>query len=173
MNKLAPSIFDDLVQVLSEYLVISASRITDPAIDARKNENFTVELFVNDLASDPETHKRLDGLHQRMKKLRTKVERVRHKLAAHADRNTIRSGQPLATATWPEWEEFWSALADFVRILNEKKIGQPFEINASGVKGDAEMFLKALRQSRHFETLLNGKDTAISDACIKLALPAA
>jgi len=175
MNALAPSIFADLTQILSEYLVISACRITDPAVDGRKNENFTVELFVNDSASDPETYKRLDELHQRMKKLRTKVQPARHKVAAHADRDTIRAGKPLGTAAWQEWDDFWSALADFVRTLNQKKFGKPFEIEAGGVRvrGDAEMFLKALKQSQHFEALLKGDDTKIRDACIKLALPAA
>ena len=36
-----------------------------------------------------------------------------------------------------------------------------------------ESLLKALSQSQHFETLLNGDDPAISEACLKLALPAA
>jgi hypothetical protein len=170
MKAIAPSIFDDLTQVLSDYLVIAACRVTDPALDVRKNESFTVELFVNDFASDPETQKEFDALHQRMKKLRKIILPARHKLAAHVDRDTIRAGKPLAAATWQEWDDFWVALADFVRLLNEKRLGSPFEITAGNVIGDAEQLLKALKQSQHFETLLNGKDAKISDACVKLAL---
>ena len=31
-----------------------------------------------------------------------------------------------------------------MRILNEKTMGKPFEIDAAGVFGDAEMLIKAL-----------------------------
>jgi hypothetical protein len=171
MEAIAPSIFADLAQLLTEYLIIAACRITDPAVDGRNNENLTIELFVNDFSSDPETYKQLDELHQRMKKLRKKILPARHKLAAHADRDAIREGKPLGAASWQEWNDFWSALADFVRILNQKKIGKPFEINASGVRGDAEMLLKALKQSQYFETLVDSDDPTIRDACIELALP--
>lgn len=170
MKAIAPSIFDDLAQILGEYLVIAACRLTDPALDVRKNESFTVELFVNDLASDPETRKQLDALHQRMKKLRKTILPARHKLAAHADRDTIREGKPLAAASWAEWDDFWAALADFVYLVNQKRLGRPFEITAGNVVGDAEQLLKALKQSQHFETLLNGKDAKISDTCVQLAL---
>jgi hypothetical protein len=90
-------------------------------------------------------------------------------LGAHADRDVIRKGQLLGKASFEDWDEFWSALRDFVRILNEKTTGKPFEIDAGGVFGDAEMLLKALGQSRHFETLLNGSDKAVADACLKIA----
>ncbi len=171
MEAVAPSIFADLAQVLSEYQIIAACRITDSAKDVRSNENFTVEMFVNSFSSEPETFKQLNELHQRMQKLRTKILPARNKLAAHADREAIRSGKPLGFASFEEWDEFWSALRDFVRMLHEKTIGKPFEIDAGGVLGDAEMLLKALSQSRHFETLLNGDDPAITAACVKLALP--
>jgi AbiU2 len=153
--------------------VIAACRITDPAGDGRKNENFTVEMFVNSFASDPETFKKLGELQQHMQKLREKVKPARDKLAAHADRDAVHKGKPLGEASFQEWDDFWSALQEFVRILNEKLTGKPFEIDAGGVMGDAESLLKALSQSQHFETLLNGDDPAISEACLKLPLPAA
>jgi hypothetical protein len=173
MEAIEPSVFADLAQVPKEYLVIPACRITDPAGDGRKNENFTVEMFVSSFASDPETFKKLGELHQRMQKLREKVKPARDKLAAHADRDAVRKGKPLGEASFQEWDDFWSAVQEFVRILNEKMTGKPFEIDTGGVMGDAESLIKALSQSQHFETLLNGDDPAISEACLKLALPAA
>jgi hypothetical protein len=80
------------------------------------------------------------------------------------------SGPPLGTASWQEWDQFWSDLAEFVRVLNEQTNGKPFEIDVSGIQGDAEMVLKALNQSQHFETLLHGKDAAVKAACLKVAL---
>lgn len=49
-------------------------------------------------------------------------------------------------ATWKDWDDFWSALADFVRFLNEKTNGKPFEIRAAGIRGDAKMLVKAMHQ---------------------------
>ncbi len=79
METTAPSIFEDLAQILKEYLIIAACRITDPANDGRKNENFTIEMFVKGFASDPKTTKELHVLHQRMQKLRDKVKPARDK----------------------------------------------------------------------------------------------
>jgi HEPN superfamily AbiU2-like protein len=148
MLAVAPLFFIDVGQVLSEYLVTAACRITDAASDPRGNENFTVELFVNSFSSDKETYQQLDELHQRMKKLRQKILPARNKIGAHADRDVIKKDLTLGAATWDEWDEFWSALKEFVRTLNVETTGQPFEIDAAGVKGDAEMFLKAFSAAR-------------------------
>ncbi|WP_315729034.1 hypothetical protein [Bradyrhizobium sp. SZCCHNS2015] len=171
MEGIAPSFFADVGQALNEMMVIAACRITDTANAGGGRENFTVELFTNSFASDLETYKQLDELHQRMKKLRSKILPARHKLGAHADREVIRKGQALGEASFEEWEDFWSALKNFVRIINEKTVGSPFEIDAGGVLGDAEMLLKTFKQSRHFETLLHGTNQAVTDACVQLALP--
>lgn len=168
---IAPSIFADLDQVLAEYVILAASRVTDPAVDTRKNKNFTVEMFANGFSSDPETQKLLDALRERMWKLRKKIEPARHKLVAHADCETIRSGKAIGGASWAEWDEFWSALSDFVRLLNEKSFGKPFEIDAGGVIGDAENLLKALKESGYFKTLMESSNPDIRDACVNLTLP--
>jgi hypothetical protein len=83
----------------------------------------------------------------------------------------ISKGKPIGAATWEEWDDFWYALRDFVCILNEETTGQPFEIDAAGVVGDAEMLLKALKQSQHFDQLFKSNDPTIVKACIDLALP--
>jgi hypothetical protein len=170
MNATASSFFEDLGKVFIEFIVVAACKITDPAKDCIGNENFTVEMFVNYFSSDAEAFGEFDALHQTMKKLRTKILPARNKLASHVDRTTVLSGKALGAASFEEWQEFWSTLAAFVRILNEKTIGTPFEIDVGGVLGDAEMLLKALKQSQHFETLLRGNDSVIRNACLKVAL---
>lgn len=170
MEELAPSFFENFNLVLGEFLVMAASRITDPAVDKQGNENFTVELFVKSFPAESTDYKDLDALRKRMDNLRGKILPARHKLGAHADREVVRKGEPLGAASWKEWDEFWSVLADFVRALNEKRLGKPYEIDAGGVLGDAEMLLRALRQSQHFETLLNSADPALKQASLSLAL---
>jgi hypothetical protein len=46
-------------------------------------------------------------------------------------------------------DDFWSALRDFIRILNEKMTGQKFDIDAPGMKAEAESLLKALSKGRN------------------------
>jgi hypothetical protein len=173
MESVAPLFFEDIGKVLGDFLVIAACRITDPTDAGRGRENFGVELFANSFPPEDETFGKLHALRGRMEKLRKVIEPARNKLGAHADRDVIREGKTLQGGSWKEWEDFWLALADFVRLLNEKTFGKPFEIDAAGVFGDAETLLKSLKQSRHFEALINDKDPKIRDACLNVALKAA
>ena len=173
MEAIAPLFFEDIGKVLGNFLIIAACRVTDPMDAGRGKQNFSVELFTNSFPTESEAFKKLDGLCQRMGKLREKILPARHKLGAHADRDVIRKGEVLNGGSWAEWEDFWSALADFVRLLNEETFRTPLEIDAGGVLGDAEMLLKSFGQSQHFETLLKSNDPKVKDACFKLALPAA
>ena len=171
MEAVSPSFFLDIGQVLAEYVILSACRITDPANSGSKNENFTVEFFVESFPTHSPTFQQLEQFRRTMDKLRVKILPARNKLIAHADRNAIRKNQPLGYATWTEWNELWSALKSFVRVLNEKAIGTPFDIEIAGVLGDAEMLIKALRQSDYFEKLAASADKAVQQACLDLALP--
>jgi hypothetical protein len=173
MEAIAPLFFEDIGKVLGDFLVIAGCRVTDPADAGGGKQNFSVELFADSFPPESEGYKKLHELRERMDKLRKIIVPVRNKLGAHADRDVIREGKTLAAGSWAEWKEFWSALADFVRVLNEETFGTPFEIDAGGVLGDAEMLLKSFGQSKHFETLLKGNDPKVKDACLKLALPAA
>jgi AbiU2 len=170
METIAPLFFEDIGMVLGDFIIIAACRITDRTNAGRGRQNFTAELFVNSHPPESEAFKQLDALHKRMQKHRKIIEPARNKLGAHADRDVILKGEPLRAGSWDEWSDFWSALADFVRILNEQTFGKPFEIDAAGVLGDAEMLLKALTQSQHFEAALNSADPTVRDACLKLAI---
>ena len=64
--------FEDMGQVLREYIIISACRITDPARSSG-HENFTIETFAQAFSSDPQTFKQLQSLQQRMLTLRQKI----------------------------------------------------------------------------------------------------
>jgi hypothetical protein len=170
MESTAPSFFDDMGQVLAEYVVLAACRVTDPAKDG-KNENLTLETFVNSFGAGSQTGKQLGELRQQMAAHRKNIEPARHKLIAHADREVIRQGKPLGLASWRQWDEFWAALRKFVMILNESVLGTPYDIEVAGVPGDAEMVLKSLQQSKYFETLLGEGDQTVKAACLKVAAP--
>jgi len=148
IRAMAPRVFDDLDQVFAEFIVVAAYRIIAPAIDARGDENLTVELILKNLPLDPETFKKLSHLDQNMEAFREKIETPRHKLGAHSDRATIASAEPLATASWEEWDRFWSDLREFVRVINEKILERPCDIDAGDIGKDAETLRKALKTYR-------------------------
>jgi hypothetical protein len=143
MLAVAPLFFPNLTQVFQEYVVIAACRITDPAKDPQGNKNFTVEMFVNNFAPETEAFKQLNALHQKMKPFREKIKVARRKLAAHSDVAAVR-GPPLDAGSWAEWDQFWTTLKDFVRILNEQTIRKSFDIDAADVSSEGNKLLTAL-----------------------------
>lgn len=144
MEAIAPVSYKNMSMVLSEFLVNATCRITEPAADRSGNANFTLELFVNSFAPHTQAYKLLEPLRQRIDTFRKKIVPARNKLAAHADRVVILKGEPLSTASWAEWDDFWSALREFVRVLNERTTGKRFEIDVPAMRDEAESLLKAL-----------------------------
>jgi hypothetical protein len=142
MEATAKSFFEDISQVLVEYIVNSACRITEQHTDPRGNENLSAALFVGSFSDDAPTHQKLTELKDRLDKHRDRILDARNKLTSHNDRLVINKGQPLAAATWDEWNDFWSALADFVRLINEKTHGGLYDINLTSSRGDVEAVLK-------------------------------
>lgn len=145
MTTVAPHFFEDLASVFAEFSVLAVCRVTDPWIDGRR-ENFVIGLFVAAFARIKPLHDHLSDLRDSMAKHRVRLEPARHKLTAHADRETVRAGKPLGAASWSNWDQFWKDLGEFVSLVHQQAFGSPFEIRATMVRGDAEMVLKKLRR---------------------------
>jgi len=101
---------------------------------------------------------------------REKILPARHKIVAHA------IAQPSAKESrWARGVEgvgrFLVSVEYIRNVLNERALGTPYDIDIAGVRGDAEMLLKALRQSQFFETLVKSENSTVRDACLKIALP--
>ncbi|WP_454642130.1 AbiU2 domain-containing protein [Bradyrhizobium liaoningense] len=145
MEAVAPRFFEDLAQVYNEFTVIAACRITDPSIDKFGNKNLVIGHFTKLLDRFEPLHRRLTMLQADMEKHRERIKDARDKLTVHADLLTIMEGQPIGTATWEHWEQFWKDLGEFVSLVNENVNGAPFEIRAAMVRGDAEMVLRKVQ----------------------------
>ena len=147
MEAVAPRFFEDLALVFNESAILSACRVTEPWIDKFGNENLTVDYFTNILGRGrfESLHARLVVLQASMEEHRARIKDARDKLTVHADLATIMWGAPIAGATWPQWQQFWKDLGEFVSLVHENAEGSPFEIRAAMVRGDAEMVLKKMR----------------------------
>lgn len=139
----APKFFANLDQVYAEFVIAAAHRITDPWKDKWENENFVVELFTKAFEKIEPLHDQLLDLQTRMQTHRSRIEKARHKLGAHADRETIKADKPLAAASWPEWVQFWKDLASFVSLVHEHVFGAPFDIEAINAQGEVELIPKS------------------------------
>jgi hypothetical protein len=145
MESVAPRFFEDLAQVFAEFVITSACRVTDPWVDSRGQTNLVVGHFTKALGRIEPLHRQLIVLQASMEEHRDRIENARNKLTAHADLETIKGGEPLGTATWPQWYQSWKDLGDFVSLVHEHVLGSPFEIRAAMVRGDAEMVLKKMQ----------------------------
>jgi hypothetical protein len=145
MEEVAPRFFADLAQVFGEFAISSACRVTDPWLDKFGNKNLTVKFFTNILGRFVALHAQLLLLQARIEEHRDRIENARNKLTAHADLDTILSGEPIGAATWPQWHQFWEDLGEFVSLVHENVEGSPFDIRAAMVRGDAEMVLKKIQ----------------------------
>jgi hypothetical protein len=145
INAVAPLFFEDLDQVFSDFAITSACRVTDPWIDAQGRKNFTIGYFTNALERHKKLHGQLVELQKRMEEHRDRIVPARNKLTAHADLETILANKRLGTATWPQWDQFWKDLEEFVSLVHQYVCGSPREIRAAMVLGDAEMILKKMQ----------------------------
>jgi len=147
MEAVAPRFFEDLAQVFNEFAILSACRITDPWIDKFGNENLTIGYFANilSLGRFEPLYAQLVALKTSMEEHRGRIKDARNKLTVHADLKTIMAGETLGAATWPQWDQFWQDLGNFVSLVHQNAEGSPFDIRAAMVGGDAEMVLKKIQ----------------------------
>lgn len=171
MFETAPMFFRDLNTMFIEYIILQVCKITDPAKDNSRNENFTLEYFLSnlDISSDAQTKDKLTKLHQGMLEFRDKIKVARNKLISHSDRVAVLSGNSLGAAPTKDWDEFWLKLQDFIAILHQKAFGSPMYINGVGFLSDAENLFRAMKQSKHFDKMVHGSDAAIQQKCFELA----
>ena len=170
MERTARTFFGDLNRMFVEYMILQVCRITDPAQDARKNDNHTMAFLLKhyDFGADRATKVRLNALADRLHGFRKKLVDARNKLISHADRDAIRAGIPLGVASEKEWNDFWLDLQDFVCLIHERVLGAPFYINGVAMLSDADALLKALKHAACFDELL--RDPALTRRCADMAL---
>jgi hypothetical protein len=167
----APIFFRDLNIMFIEHIILQVCKITDPAKDNSKNENFTLEYFLTslDFSSDTQTKDKLTNLYQGILEFRDKIKIARNKLISHSDRVAVLSGNSLGAAPTKDWDEFWLKLQDFIAILHQKVFGSPMYINGVGYLSDADNFLRAMKQSKYFDRMVHGSDAAVQKKCFELA----
>lgn len=144
---MSPYFFGDLNHMLREYIILQVCKLTDPATDARGNENLTVEFFTANsdfgMGSDPMTTLRSRA--EKIRNFRRKIKPARDKIVSHYDRKSIMNRKPLGGADWDAWTDFWLDLQVFVKVLYDRYVGPSFYMNAAAGTSDAVGFIQVLR----------------------------
>lgn len=157
MKRVAPIFFGDLAQALAEIVVLEVCKLTDPEGRAGRR-NLSVEYLVNnyDRSAPRDETDALRSAAAKLHAFRAKVEPARNKLIGHLDLDAVLSGEPLGGAALDEWRQFWLDLQDFARIVHKRYVDGDgaFYVNAVGYVSDAELLVKALKESVAYGLLL-------------------
>ena len=169
-QSIAPTFFGDLNHLLIQHLILSICKITDRE-DSGGHKNLTVEFLINnaDFSTAPNELDELKQLAKSMHAFRKRIEPARKKLIGHLDRRSVWEGKSLSGAGKSDWNQFWLDLQDFLQILHKHYIDSNghFYLNAVGYLSDADMLVKALKESTYFHTLL--EDRRLTQQCADVA----
>jgi AbiU2 len=162
LQAVAHTFFSDLHALLVRHLVLEICKITDPARTMGR-ENLTIKFLIqhSDFSSTPATLDKLERLSGSIHAFRDKIVPARNRLIAHLDRKSVQLGQPLGGAPQDDWLQFWIDLQDFLNIMDKHHVDPNghFYLNGIAQLSDADMLVKALKESTYFHTLLDGKET--------------
>jgi hypothetical protein len=162
LQGVAATFFYDLHALLVRHLVLEICKITDPA-RTKGRDNLTIKFLIqhSEFSSTPATLDRLKRLSGSIHAFRDKIVPARNRLIAHLDRESVQLGQPLGGAPQDDWLQFWIDLQDFLNIMDKHYVDPNghFYLNGIAQLSDADMLVKALKDSTYFRTLLDGKET--------------
>jgi len=157
LHQIAPTFFGDLNLIMLQALYLQVCTITDPE-ETMGKKNLTVQFLVNhaDLSAAPSELDKLKACASRMDTFRKKVVIARNQLIGHLDRKAVLAGVPLGAASVDDWNRFWLDLQDFLFILQRRFVDPTgdFHLNAVGGLSDADLLVKALRESTYFNDIM-------------------
>lgn len=170
LQNIAPCFFGDLNQLLIEHVILQICKITDPEITMGRT-NLTVKFLINnaDFTGAPDDFKKLTELSDRMHAFRDTIVPARNRLIGHIDREAACSDVALGAAPQEAWNQFWLDLQDFLYIFDRRYVDSQGQFYLNGIAwlSDADMLIKALKESTYFGILWN--DTALARKCADIA----
>lgn len=148
LDKVAPTFFSDIAEIMHRDWILQACKLMDPAITKIKKkslENITIKLINEQLQSDNLFSQSIDILSKKIFEYGEKIKPARHKRLTHYDREHQVKNITLGETTE---EELSSFLCNIQKYCDEVGIAigvGPLGFSGSGCKGDVLDFLKYLR----------------------------
>jgi hypothetical protein len=157
LHRIAPVFFGDLNQLLIEQLMLQICRLTDPPVTSGRT-NLTIDNIIgqSDFSGAPEDQARIKTLRDSIDRFRSKIVPARNRLIGHLDRDAVMAGEPLGVVSEAEWKQFWSDLEQLLRLVHTRYVDPNghFILNDIGIISDADLLVKALKESTYFHHAL-------------------
>jgi hypothetical protein len=174
LEKVAHVFFHDLNDIFIRAIIGDVCRLTDPPQTAGR-ENLTIKLLADgsNFANKTRERSRIDALTMSIHQFRDRLVEARNKRIAHHDRTVATNQIDLGAAPYEAWDQFWLDLQEFVNIFHTRYIDPNghFQLNGIASLTDAEMLVKALRESTYFNELVT--ESALSVRCANVAFGSA
>jgi len=160
LQNTANTFFRDLNQMLIEHLILQICKLTDPE-STMGERNLTIQFLVKnaDFSASPRELAKLTTIAARILAFRKRILPARNKLISHLDLNAALGRKSLGRAPIATWLTFWLDLQDFVAIMYRRYVSAraTFYLNGVGGMSDADLLVKALKESAYFWAALEDK----------------
>ena len=168
LQSTANTFFRDLNLMLIEHLILQICKLTDPESTGKKR-NLTVEFLIknSDFSKFPAELAKLQKIAARIGKFRERIVPARNQLIGHLDLEAALRRGSLGGTSVAAWRQFWHDLQDFVAVMHKIYVNRRGNFYLNGITGmsDAELLVKALKESTYFHASLDdrGLTTKIVD----------
>lgn len=117
--------------------------------------NLTIDYM--DFSGAPEDHARISALRDSIQQFQSKIVLARNRLIGHLDLDAVMACQPLGSASYAEWAQFWDDLEQFLHLVHTRYVDPtvPFMLKDIGMISDADCLVKALKESTYFHSTLD------------------
>lgn len=162
MNRAAPGFFGILQTMMSEYVLLEFSKITDPA-EKYGSENFTVDNLIAAIDWPQDIRDRLAALSRKTHDFRDHIRPARNKLLAHSDKKTYMAETTLGKFPECQDEVFLGALEEICNITHEACFDKIFGQMIMSGPGDVLSFKRVLLNAAAFNEYLSessGEETS-------------
>lgn len=143
----AQMFFQDLNNILIDYLILQICKITDPAGEGRR-KNLTCQGLDGLLIENDQMTDEIAQLSAELLRYRGLVIESRNKLISHLDRTAVFSGVTMGEHAEDEVPKFFANLQRYVdEVGNAVGVG-PLDFSSSAAEGDAIDLIRVLRAKR-------------------------
>jgi hypothetical protein len=160
LQNTANTFFRDLNLMLIEHLILQICKLTDPEITMGKR-NLTIPFLVNiaDFSQHRAERAKLQKAAARIGKFRERILPARNKFIGHLDLEAALGRKSLGGASVAAWRKFWLDLQEFVGLLHKRYVNSRMTFYLNGVDrlSDAELLIKAVKESTYFHAALQDR----------------
>ena len=140
--------FEDLNEILREYIILQICKLTDPAQDGRgRHTNLSVDGVNAVLCKNKLMTPEIRGYASELLRYREFVKESRNKIIGHLDRKTIVEGLPIGEHPAEEVFRFFDNLQKYTDAVGWVVGVGPLDYQAVPGKGDVLDLIKTLKRA--------------------------